>query len=98
MPQDALRAQLSSSWQSASSRLRKQDEDFHPRSRGLSSCRSNLATHQSPDPGSGGMLPAENCKGRPRRSLGTERGVHPEGRRGLEAGPELHGRVRLPER
>ena len=55
MPQDALRAQLSSSWQSASSRLRKQDEDFHPRSRGLSSCRSNLATHESPDPGPGGI-------------------------------------------
>ena len=93
-------AKLSSSSQSALllSRFRKQqDESIHPCSWSLSSHCSILAANQSTNHSTRGLLPNQNCKRCPCRRLRTERGVHLEGEGGLEAGPELHGRVRLHE-
>ena len=51
----------------------------------MSSCCSFLAT----DFGAGWLLSGENCERCPGRRLQTERGVHPQDQRTLQAGPKM---------
>ena len=59
----------------------------------ISTCCSVLAA----DFGARWLLPDQNCERRPGRRLQTERGVHPQDQGGLQAGPNLFGRLCLYE-